>query len=451
MTRTGRRWSIAVMVMSAALSIAGGVVFAQENLPETESIEIIDSVSPFGQPMMQVQGVLHNTREDAFTDISIRATAFNADDEQIGEGFGVAVNACGAGWLPGYTLQPESTSRFDIPLEFFETDAELEYVMLFVTATPVEPTPPEEQPEGFRRITDSEVIEVEWIGNNSLRYASGCEQNLFNTWDWVLYNAQTNVQTRTTHPFADDITDELLTRLRAVELGEAEHTFVRYAPDGDRLVYQDRINNFLSAALDGRFQRQLHIGLHNRTLQGVYWQPEERFLAYYFGGYGDPVYYFTANAEARRISPTPDRNRPSIIVPGITRDANRAVIAGDFDEQGMGYYIAVFNNNFFEKLFDALPPGNNYPSPLPLTDPETDLVTHIYLAMDDEEGKPRLMCFNREESDLHDLAPLPINITEDERAQWWLSPDNQSIALAANGVNGGLWWIDLGALPACLG
>lgn len=449
--RFGLNRSHALVGFCAFLLTVGGAVSAQENIPETESIEIVETVSAFGQPMVQVQGLLHNTREDAFTDISVRATAFDADDQQIGEGFGVAVNACGAGWLPGYTLQPDATSRFDVPLEFFETDDVLEYVMLFVTATAVDPSPEVEPQIGFRQITDSEVIEVEWTGNTSLRYASGCEQDQFNTWDWVLYNAQTNTQTRTTHPFADEINEQLLTRLQSLEPAEAEHAFIRFAPDGDRLIFQDRINNFLSAALDGRFQRQIHIGLHNRTLQGVYWQPEERFLAYYFGGYGDPVYYFTANAEARRISPSPATTRPSIIVPGITRDANRAVIAGDFNDEGLGYYIAVFNNNFFEKLFDATPPGNNYPSPLPLTDPETDLVSVIYLAMDDEEGNPRLMCFNREENELHDLAPLPMSITQDERAQWWLSPDEESIALAANGVNGGLWWIDLTALPACLG
>jgi len=35
------------------------------------------------------------------------------------------------------------------------------------------------------------------------------------------------------------------------------------------------------------------------------------------------------------------------------------------------------------------------------------------------------------------------------RAQWWLSPDERRIALAANGVNSGLWLIDLRDLPAC--
>jgi hypothetical protein len=60
-----------------------------------------------------------------------------------------------------------------------------------------------------------------------------------------------------------------------------------------------------------------------------------------------------------------------------------------------------------------------------------------------------MQCFNREEGGLHDLVPLPLNLTDGERAQWWLSPDEQTIALASNGVNSGLWLIDLDALPAC--
>ncbi|MFN8451650.1 MAG: hypothetical protein U0521_24435 [Anaerolineae bacterium] len=59
--------------------------------------------------------------------------------------------------------------------------------------------------------------------------------------------------------------------------------------------------------------------------------------------------------------------------------------------------------------------------------------------------------FNRDEGQLHDLAPLPLKLADDERAWWWLSPDESQIALAADGVNGGLWLIDLTELPDCTG
>ena len=58
-------------------------------------------------------------------------------------------------------------------------------------------------------------------------------------------------------------------------------------------------------------------------------------------------------------------------------------------------------------------------------------------------------CFNLESRELHKLTPLPLNLSTDERASWSLSPENNTIALAADGVNGGLWTIDLGELAAC--
>ena len=105
---------------------------------------------------------------------------------------------------------------------------------------------------------------------------------------------------------------------------------LRFAPDGERLVYQNERNDFLTAYLDGTFRRGLYNDLNNRSLQGIYWQPQERFLAYYYGAYGDPVYYFVADAEARVISPPLDKNPPSVIVPGLSRDGRRIVVAGDF-------------------------------------------------------------------------------------------------------------------------
>ncbi len=177
----------------------------------------------------------------------------------------------------------------------------------------------------------------------------------------------------------------------------------------------------------------MYSGLHNQSLQGVYWLPEERFLAYYYGAIGDPVSYFTADAEARIISPPLAQNPPSLIVPGVSRDGRRVVIAGDF-EDGLGYYLYVVTNGFFEKLFEPNDiPGNNYPAPLLISGGEDDLITRVYAAIP-VDGAPRLQCFNRDDGVLHDLAPLPLDLGDGERAWWWLSPDDNTIALAANGV-----------------
>jgi hypothetical protein len=202
-----------------------------------------------------------------------------------------------------------------------------------------------------------------------------------------------------------------------------------------------------TAADDGTLQRLLYSRLNNRTLQEIYWLDDDRFLAYYFGAYGDPVLYFTADAEGRYISPSPLNNPESVIVPGPSRDARRVVIAGTFDDV-TGYYLNVLTNGFFELLFEAEPPGNNFPGPIPIVNADEDRVVRVYVARL-VDGEAMMQCFNRDESVLNDLAPLPLNLAEGERAQWWLSPDERRIALAANGVNSGLWLIELETIPPC--
>ncbi len=450
-----------IIMLGLALSTGGAPARAQDDLPLVEAAQVVETTGVFGQAQWVARGRVRNDSESAFTDLSLRAEVYDAADTLIGEGVGVAVNACGAGWLPGFALQPGAITQFDVPLELFEMDAEIERVDIFVSSLPTEALVTDPLPDGFRRAADDEVIEVEWTSAVNLRYAVGCERQPFTEWAWANYNNRFNTRAAIVHPRAADVTEAMRTRLQAMTPEEYAHAFVRYAPDGDRFIFQNRINDFLSAAPDGRFQRALHIALHNRTLQGIYWQPDEVFLAYYFGGYGDSVLYFTGTAEARRISLGPERTPPSLIVPGISRDARRAVIAGNFDERGnskalddatglgVGYYLTVLDDTFFEKLFDAELPGNNYPSPLVFTNPEDNLVNRIYVALDDAEGDPRLMCFNRDEGELYDLAPLPFRLAEDERAQWWLSPDDNTIALAANGVHGGMWLIDVTMLPVC--
>ena len=299
-------------------------------------------------------------------------------------------------------------------------------------------------------MTSAEAVNVEWIDHHSFRYATGCATDLFIDWTWQVYDVAADSTTAIAPPHAEDVTAALRQRLQLTDDQTFAHSLLRYAPDGQRLVYQNARNDFQTASTDGTFRRALYTGLHNQSLQGVYWLPEERFLAYYYGAFGDPVSYFTATAESAVISPPISRNPRSLIVPGVSRDARRVVIAGDFGE-GLGYYLYVVTNGFFEQLFaPADIPGNNYPAPLLLSGGEDDLITRVYAAIP-VDGVAQLQCFNRDEGVLYDLAPLPLDLGDSDRAWWWLSPDDSTIALAANGVNGGLWRIDLTALPACAG
>lgn len=412
------------------------------------NIQVIDGVGDFGQPVIAAVGELANgSDESAYGNIRLTAEAYDADDALIGEGIGVLVNACGVGLLPGFALQPGAAQMFSAPLELTDPEAEIARVEIIAEAEALDPIAQAPLAEGIKQIAAAETVEVQWDANLNLRFATGCETDLFLEWQWNLYNTDTEAYTPIRAPHADDVTDEMRARLELQDDAAFAHSMLRYAPDGDRVVYQNPINDFLTAYLDGRTRRGLYIGLNNRTLRGIYWQPDERFIAYYFGAYGDPVYYFVADAEARVISPSITNNPPSAIVPGLSRDGRRVVVAGEFNDV-TGYFLYVVTNNFFELLFEAVPPGNNFPAPLLVSGGEEDLITHVYVA-GLVDGEPRLQCFNRDEGELYDLAPLPLKLSNDERAWWWLSPDNAQIALAADGVNGGLWLIDLSALPAC--
>lgn len=436
----------------ALLALTIGVTAQEVAAPpdlSIEEIEITEQQDIYGQTIQVAEGLLVNEGSAAYMDIILNATVYDQEDEQIGAGVGYLVDACGAGLLPNFVLQAEHTQSFAVPLELFEPDAAIDRVEITPQANPAEIDEAETAalPEGITQISDQEVIEVEWTGPRTFRYASGCGRDLFSDWTWTSYNTLTGTARPIEHPSAQIMTDDLRERLGLTDPLLFSHAFIRYTPSGARLVFQNAMNTVYTAAADGTLVRALFNRLTNRTLQEIYWLDDDRFLAYYFGAYGDPVLYFTADAEGRFISPSPLNNPPSVIVPGPSRDARRVVIAGDF-EAGTGYYLNVLTSSFFELLFEAEPPGNNWPGPLPVVDTEQDLVVRVYVARP-EEGVPMIQCFNREEGVLHDLAPLPLNLNESDRAQWWLSPDERSIALAASGSNGGLWLLDLEALPDC--
>ena len=414
-----------------------------------DNIQIVNGIGDFGQPVVEAVGQLtNNSTSSAYSAINLDAKAYDGQDQLVGEGLGVLVNACGVGLSPDFTLQPGAMQRFTAPLELTDSNVSIARIEVSTEAQPTNPTPNTPLPDGITQISDAETVNVVWLDEHSLQFSTGCESDLFTHWTWSSYDSTTQATFQIAAPHAEDVTDEMRARLELDDDAVFAHSMLRYAPDGERLVYQNERNDFLTAYLNGTFRRGLYNNLNNRSLQGIYWQPQEKYLAYYYGAYGDPVYYFAADAEARVISPALERNPPSVIVPGFSRDGRRIVLAGTFDEV-TGYYLYVATNGFFELQFEADPPGNNYPAPIPLAHPtDSDTIDQIYVALPGD-GSPQLECYNRSESTLHDLAPLPLKLADDEHAWWWIAPDDTKIALAATGVNGGLWLIDLTALPPC--
>jgi hypothetical protein len=437
-------WVIALGLLAA--SAAGAQDDAAGDGLVAEDVRVVEGIGMFEQPVQTVVGTLVNRGDESLIVGEIIAEAYVGADALIGEGFGVAINACGAGLLD-VALRPGEFAAFSAPLELFEPDAEIERLEVSASSTPTTlPDPPAMDGIDGTRIFTGEAVTAEWWtvnGAPTLLFAAGCARDSFLEWTWYRYDAELGVVIETPHPRADEIDPEALPeRLLLRDDLAWQNAFIRVAPDMPRFVYQDQVNTFFTAEMSGRFIRPLHGRLNSRTLQGIYWLPEGRFLASYYGAYGDPVLYFTADVEGRFISPPPSQNPPSEIVPGVSADARRIMVAGDF-EDGRGYYLYVVTNGFFEKLFDAVPPGSNYPSPLLVAEAEGEQrIVQALVALADDDGAARLVCFNRDSASLTDLGGLPLELMDDERAQWWRSPDGDQIVLAANGRHGGVWLME---------
>lgn len=450
------------IAVGIALFIAlcgGGAISAQEGeaTPDAaplmaEAVEIVAGVGMFEQPIQTVIGRIVNTSDAPQTLFSIDAAAFARDDSQIAEGFGVPVNACGIGLLD-VTLNAGESVAFSVPLEFFGAESRIARVEVRADGIAADAdAPPTDLVDGIRQVFAGEAVSVEFHAELGMLFAAGCARDPFWAWDWYSVDpASTRAPAPITYPALDVTTpDELAERLRFNEPEIWDRAFVRFAPDSRRFVFQDAVNTVYTAAIPGNLIRPLHSRLNNRTLQGVYWLPEGRFLAYYYGAIGDPVIYFTADVEGRFISGAPWSYPASEIVPGVTADARRVIVAADFTDvrgtadssgTGMGYYLLVLTTGFYDKLFDALPPGNNAPNPVPITDPVENLVTQVYVVLNGDSGTLRLACYDRAADTLSDLGALPFTLADDERARMWLTPDESRLVIAASGRRGGVWTI----------
>jgi hypothetical protein len=429
-----------------------GCVAAQDTALVVEGVSVTTQTDAFGQEIQVAEGQLVNQGDSAVTLISLMAEVYDGSNALIGEGFGFPVNACGAGYLPEFALQPGASQRFTATLELYEEGATIDRVEVIPQGEPTEAqaTANPALTEGITRVSEGEVINVEWIDPQTMRFAIGCPRDLFTKWTWYDYNAATGIPQQGVHPKADIINNAsqvMLTQLELDEPLDVQNAGFSFHPNGRRMVYQNERNSFLSAEADGSFRRLLADRLHNRSLQGVTWLRDGVFLAYYYGAYGDPVLYFTANVEGGILSEHPADTLPSIIVPGASPDGSRIILAATINDI-TGYYLKLAPYpNTSELLFEAEPPGNNWPAPIYWRPPD-DSPRVIYIARP-VDGEARLQCFNLTSRQLLDLAPLPLQLATDERSMWWLSPDNTRIALAANGLHSGLWMIELSAFEGC--
>ncbi|MBZ0303088.1 MAG: hypothetical protein K8J31_25300 [Anaerolineae bacterium] len=442
-----RHWMLGLGVGLWAAFVFGGVTAQTDDLA-AEEVQVTNHLDLFGLEQSFAIGTLSNESADAYQNIRLSAEVYDADENLIGEGLGYLVRACGEALDADFALQPDQRAPFSVQLDLFEADVLIDRVEIIAQGetTPATLTAAAGDLPGITRLSSAEVVDVEWIDGDSLRYSSGCWRDVFTNRAWFEYHRSSGITEPITHPRAADVTDALRAAIRLDDPALFNRSFFSFAPGGRRAVYQTDLNTLATVEPDGSFVRVLYDELFNISLQGINWHKNSgTFLAYYHGGYGDEVRYLVANADGRQFSQHPMVALPSISVPGFAANG-RGVVITTTGDAGTGYYLKPTTTDNLIPMFEAEPPGNNWPAPFYEITPEGS--RWIYIARP-VEGEARLQCYNPDSRQLHDLTALPLNLATDERGWLWLSPDNQTLALAANGLNGGLWWIDLTQFEAC--
>ncbi len=397
----------------------------------------------FGGESPVARGEVYNHGAQAYRNVQISVEAYTAAGEVIGEGYGFLVNACGTALLD-YALPPGRSQPYSAPFELFgEGDVARVELDIAAEAVPMTLPPPINMP-GLHFITTGEVVMLEWLDADSFIYGSGCAGEVFTELDWWHYSLTDNALSAIEHPAAARVNPEMIARSDAAlvtQSGELNPALffgsqMTFPPNARRIVYQNDLHTIFSAEFDGSYKRLIHDGLHKRSLRGFLWaEVPGVFLAYYFGAYGEQVYYFSADVSGKMLSNRLEELPPSSIVPGPAPDGLAAVVGREIDAVSGYYWQNAYGGA--ELLFAAELPGNNYPAPI-----VTRERIYIIRPIDDIAT---LQCYTRATWQLATISALPLRLTREARAWAWLSPDGSKLALAANGTDGGLWWLELPA------
>lgn len=404
----------------------------------------------FGGDSPVVTGELYNSGSQAYSNINIFVHVYDADGEEIGEGFGFLVDACGTALL-GYALPPGGSQAFSAPFEFFKA-GEAQRVQAFIKADAVaadvverpgaSATSEEPSAAPVIELARAEAVQLQWLDDETLLYGLGCADDVFTELAWWRYSVADGALSPTEHPAARYVKADMIERSGAAMITQSGEqnpelfygSQMTFPPRARRALYQNDLHSILSAEPDGSFKRLIHDALHKHSLRGFLWAHNPGvFLAYYFGAYGEPVWYFTGDVAGRMLMGRLEELEPSLIVPGPAADGLSAVVGWQVDGRD-GYYLRYAYGSR-ELLFEADLPGNNYPAPILWRAGEGRLIYVIR----DVDGEPSLQCFDRDSRELRTLRPLPLRLTRDSRAWAALSPDGTRLALAANGPEGGVW------------
>lgn len=455
----------------AALLVVACSTLAQGGDLQPEDTAVATQLDAFGVERQVARGMLVNTSDTtAYADVQVVAEVYDADDNLIGEGLGFLANQCGKNVPLDYLLGPGRGQRFVVPLDIFEPDAAIARIAYSPSGREAEaelgdgPVPV----DGITPVSNREAARVEWWTTDAdgeptaprLLYGEGCYRDVFTTYTWYAYDPAEDSTREVDHPRAAVARSadfqEAMDLVGDFTNEEFEDQFNRsgltFEPSGrERAVFQNDINTLITTEFDGGFRRVIDDQLFRSTLQGINWINEGRFIAYYYGAYGDGVTYLVASVDAAYYS-TPERfTTPSVTVPAVTPNIGGVIVSGTFNnDETPGFYVKLPASEAYTRWFEwENLPGNNYPAPVYRSRGGAQADDVVYFALPDANDNPRLHCYDRREGELYDLAPLPFRLGTEDRASMALSPDGTQIALGANGVNGGVWLIDLDTFDVC--
>lgn len=438
-----------LFIMLVALS--SGPLAAQETELLTQELVVVRRPNAWGQEQAFIEGRLHNAGPRAWVVEHLLAEVGAADGAIIGEGFGFLTGACGEALPAGHVLQPGDGAAFTLQLDLpdgaeLPPDAAIE---VSPQARSLEAEGRDSGPAlpGILRVDAREIVELEWVDAQHLLYSSGCWRDVFTLRDWFELDLQTlESAALPAHPRAENVTGRLLEAIDQSDPLVFRRSFFSFSPGQRRALYQSALNSLVTVEPNGSFPRVIFDKLYNISLQGVSWQGDSGvFVAWFHAGQGTEVSYAVGNAEGRRLSVHPTFTIPSMTVPGVSASGRGLVISGTIDGV-TGYFLKDSASNFTLPMFEAEPPGSNWPAPWYAHSPGG---RRIYIARP-VDGAARLQCYNPDSETLYDLGALPLQLAPDARSRMALSPDFTTLALAANGAGGGLWLIDLQRFAHCV-
>ncbi len=440
------------LIAAVLLCAAAGPVVAQETALRALEMAIVLRPDAWGQEQAYIEGRLHNDGPLAWTVEQLVAEVSDAEETLIGEGFGFLTGVCGEALPLDHALQPGESAPFALQLDLFGApevppDARIEILPQASSREPALEADVPAQP-GITQIDGREIVELEWVDAQRLRYSSGCWRDVFTMRAWHEVNLLSGERSElAAHPDAEDVTPDLLKAIDQTDPLAFRRSFFSFAPGQRRALYQNALNSLVTVEPNGSFQRVLFGKLYNITLQGVIWQGTSGiFIAWFHAGPGKEVRYAVGNAEGRPISQHPSRAFSSNTVPGVSASGLGVVINATLNGV-TGYFLKDTASDFTLPMFTAESPGNHWPAPWYAHSPGG---RRIYIARP-VDGMARLQCYNPDTKILQDLVALPfLQLTPDARSRMALSPDFSTLALAANGIHGGLWLIDLQRFAFCI-